>query len=519
MRNNELLAADGQTPLREAVFRAGGSGFGGQMRTWTPPSKSVDAALTPVLKSAGARTDDVLRNNGIAANGIQLHKDHIIGSEFRLSYKPNWNLLGIKSDRGFVKEVEAIFKDIAEDPSCFIDAERKRTFTMLMREAVGTHASAGEVTAKAEWIDNVHSPFSTCIRMIAPRRINNPHHAQDKDNLRMGMELNRHGETIAAHVEDGTDSFGFAKSWRRIPKYTASGRLLFLHVFEPTEGAQTRGVNRFLSSLEQLKMLDTLQNTTLQRAIVNATYAASIESELGTDQAMAYLYGAEMSGGAMQKMLLTQGEYYSNNQVKFNGVKLPHLMPGDKINLHSAGSADNGFTALEQSILRYIAAGTGTDYAQLSRDYSQMSYSTIKAAHNDSYRYYMGRRKIIANRFASQIFTLIFEEMLLRGYIKLPKNARYSFYERRHAWTKSEWIGSGRLAIDGLKEVKEALLRIEGGLSSYEKELALLGEDYQEVFEQQVTEMEERRAKGLPAPSWMQMQAFAPDNPNESVNE
>jgi len=34
------------------------------------------------------------------------------------------------------------------------------------------------------------------------------------------------------------------------------------------------------------------------------------------------------------------------------------------------------------------------------------------------------------------------------------------------------------------KEIKEAILRIEAGLSTYEDELALMGKDYQEVFDQ-----------------------------------
>jgi len=34
------------------------------------------------------------------------------------------------------------------------------------------------------------------------------------------------------------------------------------------------------------------------------------------------------------------------------------------------------------------------------------------------------------------------------------------------------------------KEIKEAILRIEAGLSTYEDELPLMGKDYQEVFDQ-----------------------------------
>ena len=40
-----LLGPDGMTSLREyAGYHGGGSGFGGQLRAWNPPSESVDAA-------------------------------------------------------------------------------------------------------------------------------------------------------------------------------------------------------------------------------------------------------------------------------------------------------------------------------------------------------------------------------------------------------------------------------------------------------------------------------------------
>ncbi|MFP1452924.1 hypothetical protein ACLB1N_22055 [Escherichia coli] len=65
-----------------------------------------------------------------------------------------------------------------------------------------------------------------------------------------------------------------------------------------------------------------------------------------------------------------------------------------------------------------------------------------------------------------------------------------------------DWIGSGRMAIDGLKEVQEAVMLIEAGLSTYEKECAKRGDDYQEIFAQQVRETMERRAAGLKPPAW-----------------
>ncbi|EFU9282037.1 phage portal protein, partial [Salmonella enterica] len=157
---------------------------------------------------------------------------------------------------------------------------------------------------------------------------------------------------------------------------------------------------------------------------------------------------------------------------------------------------------LEQALLRYIAAGLGVSYEQLSRDYSQVSYSSARASANESWRYFLGRRRFIAGRLATQMFSCWLEEALIRGVIRAPR-ARFSFWEARSSWSRSEWIGAGRMAIDGLKEVQESVMRIEAGLSTYEKELAIMGEDYQEIFRQQVRESEERRAAGLSRPVWI----------------
>lgn len=103
-----LLGPDGMTSLREyAGYHGGGSGFGGQLRSWNPPGESVDAALLPNFTRGNARADDLVRNNGYAANAIQLHQDHIVGSFFRLSHRPSWRYLGIGEEeaRAFSREV------------------------------------------------------------------------------------------------------------------------------------------------------------------------------------------------------------------------------------------------------------------------------------------------------------------------------------------------------------------------------------------------------------------------------
>lgn len=187
-----LLGPDGMTSLREyAGYHGGGSGFGGQLRAWNPPGESVDAALLPNFTRGNARADDLVRNNGYAANAIQLHQDHIVGSFFRLSHRPSWRYLGIGEEdaRAFSREVEAAWKEFAEDDCCCIDVERKRTFTMMIREGVAMHAFNGELFVQATWDTSPSRLFRTQFRMVSPKRISNPNNTGDSRNCRAVCRL------------------------------------------------------------------------------------------------------------------------------------------------------------------------------------------------------------------------------------------------------------------------------------------------------------------------------------------
>lgn len=53
----------------------------------------------------------------IAANAVALHKDHIVGHMFLISYRPNWRWLGMRETaaKSFVDEVEAAWSEYAEE--------------------------------------------------------------------------------------------------------------------------------------------------------------------------------------------------------------------------------------------------------------------------------------------------------------------------------------------------------------------------------------------------------------------
>jgi len=250
-------------------------------------------------------------------------------------------------------------------------------------------------------------------------------------------------------------------------------------------------------------MLDKYQDVVLQNAVVNAMYAMVIESEF--DQATALeAIGASAAGddSSLLGLLGAINAYYEGANVTFDGVKIPHLFPGEKLNMQTAKSPI-GVEHYEQQLLRYVAAGLNVSYEQLSKDYSNTNYSSARAAMLETWRYFSGQRSVIAKRYASMIFALVLEEMIDRRVVVLPAGAP-SFYDAKSAWCNCDWIAAGMTHIDGLKEAKRLVLLLEAGLITEETAHAELGQDYQAVFDQLMREQRDREKRGMPPPLWRQ---------------
>ena len=499
-----------------------GSGMGGDIASWNARPQMRDEALLQHKAGTDGKAQDLIQSHGIASGAVQIHVDNIVGHQFRINAKPLYNRLGISAEdaRSWAKDTEAAWFEYAEDSRCYIDAEERRTFSMLIRDAVRGHVSTGEILSTAEWINHRGSPYKTAIKMIAPHRVSNPNGAMDTDRLRGGVALNQYGAARAYHVETSkTGNYGMLGlgTWKKIPVSKSWGRKQFIHIFDPVGDGNCRGSTGFLSVLSRLKMLDKYQSVRLENAVINAMYAATIETDLDSETAFQIIGGEKAGSDKLIDYMGTVEQYHSNANITMNGAKIPHLMPGEKFKLNAPGNVDNGFAAFEKSILRYVAAGLNISFEQLAKDYSQVSYSSARASLMNEHRYFMGRRAIIAARYANEIYQLWLEEAINLGQVKLPRKAKYNFYEAKAAWSRANWIGAGRLSIDGVKEVKEAILRIEAGLSSYEKEFSIMGEDYQEMFEQQLREMKERKEAGLPRASWAMAEQLAPNEPEQQA--
>lgn len=467
---------------------------------WSPQLRSADADILNERNIATARARDVLRNDAYVQAGEQLHRDGVVGSFFALNVRPNLTMLGLKEDdvweTEFQEEVENKFTLWAESPENWPDASRANTLTGLVRLAVGVYLASGEVLATAEYLRaSASRPFQTAVQMIESERLENPFGALDTTGrMRGGVERDRNGAPINYFIRDSHASDLNVDSWKwtSYPARMAWGRQRVIHIFEQARIDQSRGVSGMVTALKEMRVTKKFRDIMLQNAVVNATFAASIEAEM-PEQA----YEAIGSGDDDNLMKYAQDylgmvtEYAGGSKsLTLDGVRIPHLLPGQKLQLRPAGSGSPLGTEFEASLLRYIAANLGVSYEELSRDYSQSNYSSMRAALIQTWKYMTARKVMVADRFATSVYRLWFEEAVNKGMIETMKGKPDFYLTPLHkdAYTRCDWLGAGRGQIDELKETQAAVLRMNNNIGTLEDEMGKQGKDWRAVLKQRARE-------------------------------
>lgn len=500
---------------RDMAFRGaydGASRIDKDLALWSPPLQSADSEMIPDKGVLDARSRDMYRNNPHAFTGVETHKDSIVGSMYVLNSRPKSEVLGWDEGRteAFQTEVEAKFQIWAESEHRWVDAARKLDLTEMIRLCVGVFVFGGEVLATAEWINTNRRQFKSAVQLIDTDRLITPYTHMHNPYVRGGIKHDKYGGAISAFIRKHHpfDHFGNVMQpdqleWLEVGFRKPWGRQQVLHIQDHQRIDQSRAVSRMASGLRDMAIGQKFRDITLQNAVVNATYAASIESELPTEVVMSQLGGGN-TGDAVseyaESFLSAINDYVGNSKhMRIDGVKVPHLFPGTKLNMNPAGTPGGVGQDFEASLLRTTARLLGISYEELTGDFTNSNYASFRGALLSTWRHMQSQKKVVADRVANFVFRLWLEEAINADEIaSFRAREAGTLYTNGHqnlmfdALCKAEWIGAARGQIDELKETQAATLRIKFGLSTHEDELARLGKDWRPVYAQLAREKKMR---------------------------
>lgn len=514
-----------ETPRGSMPDMVLGGGIEGASKTaretmnWQPSRLSPDQAINFAKDDLDARTTDMAVNDGLTQQAVRVQKNSIVGSQYRLNAKPAYAVIygeDSKAAQEYGEELAAVaearFNLAAESESCYFDAGGMMTFTDQVRLVVGSCALSGEAFGAVEWEDHDSSrPFKTCIQMVAPSRVCNKDGLPD-DNLpngfkrRRGIIQNRNGKPFAFEVRKTHAMEWYsnilADEWITVPAQLDWGRKQMIFIREALQIDQSRGLSDMVAALQHIRMTKRFSEVTLQNAVINASYAASIESELPGQEVVAAMGGGQEGWQAAigTYMTMLQGYLAGSENIAIDGAKIPQFFPGTSLKLTPMGTPGGIGSDFQASLIRHVALTLGLSPADLSRDFARVNYSGLKGELAIAERDNSVKKKAWADRWATGVYRLWFEEEMAQGNLPLPPGRnRTDFYRplMKDAYTRCTWIGAGRGQIDEPKETAAALARIDGGLSTYEKEAARLGEDYRELIAQRAKEERQIKKAGV----------------------
>lgn len=513
-----IRARHGGTALVERSMGGGLEGAGRTQRetaAWAPHMGSPDQIVSRAKPLADARSRDLVLNDGLPHGAVATHKDSIVGSHYRLNAAP---LLAVlknenkafdeKWNEEFQEVVEGRFELLGESDAHWLDASRMNTVTAMVRLCVGGFVMTGENLLTAEWLSRDRTrPCKTAVQLVSPSRLCNKDNMPDTRFLKRGVRKNANGQPIGywikkTHPRENLDVASY--EWVYVDAYKPWGRQQVLHTLEQFEVDQSRGIADMVAALKNMNMTKHFTEIALQNAVVQASYAAALESDLPPDALYGVMggnSGAENFQGAMGAYMSMLTDFFGGaNNVAIDGAQIPVLPPGVKLNAQTLGTPGGVGTNFEESLHRRTAAALGLSYEEFSRDFSKVSYASGRASGASMGRFMKARKKTVADRAANFIYGLTLEEEINAGNVPLPRGVSSDFFYQplmREALSRATWIGAGAGQIDELKETQAAILRVKAGFSTYEKEIARFGDDWREVFKQRAREEGIIAAAGL----------------------
>jgi lambda family phage portal protein len=530
-----ILGANGQplTPLQPSKAKAlahgshtpyDAAGYSGEhMADWNPYLASPDGERNMYRDRITARARDLVRNDGWASGAVTRILDNQIGGNFRPMFKPDYKALALRTGikafdstwaHEYAQVLAANYRTWSEGPGHYADAQRHQTMIQLMRLAFRHKLIDGDALAQLVWLPERVGPgrasYCTAVQLIDPDRLSNPQLQFDTQIMRGGVVVDQYGAAEGYYIRRAHQgdwwSAAESQTWDLIPRETPWGRPIIVHDFDPDRAGQHKGgTGIFTPILARMKMLAKMDGVELDAAVVNAVFGAYIESPYDHSLVEEAIGDAAETGlSAYQE---ERADFHQERRTSLGGVRLPILFPGEKINAVASTRPNANFAGFQNTFLRNFAAQTGLSAQQLSNNWSDVNYSSARAAMLEAYKT-MGRRHYdYTHRFASPVTNAWHEESRDVDEYPLPRGAP-DFEMCRAEYGRMVWMKPPRGWIDPVAEKQGAVLGMDAGLSTLQHETQEQDLDYEEVLEQRSREIAKFKELGMIPPTWAGMQVY-----------
>ncbi|QRY77538.1 phage portal protein [Pseudomonas sp. PDNC002] len=450
-----------------------GAAEGRRSQGWDASDLGMNALLMPALNNLRRRSRAAIRNDPYAGGAITRRVSNLIGTG--ITPRPR------TTDSVLREQLQELWDDWTDEA----DSD-DRTDYGLQALVARTVEGAGECFIRfrpRRLEDGYAVPLQ--LQLLAPEFV-----PSDKNELtpsgniiRAGIEFNPQGQRVAyycyrTHPRDPTASIGGYNQVLRVPAEQ------MLHIYEPLEPGQLRGVPRLAPVLKRLRSLDNYDDAVLFRQEVANLFTGFIRRDAPDGGPPTF---DPVSGKPIET---------THDGVPMAGLEpgtMQELLPGENVEFSDPPDAGNNYPAFMRQQLMAAANGLEMSYELFSGDLRDVNDRGLRVVLTEF------RRRLEQLQFGVYVHQLCrpvraawLDMAVLCGAVKLADYAT-----RRREYLRTRWVPQGWAYIHPVQDVQSKLLEVNAGFASRSEMALRTGYDAETIDKENAEDAKRAQSLGL----------------------
>ncbi|WP_051370734.1 phage portal protein [Mesorhizobium loti] len=448
---------------------------------------------------------DIIQNSGRMRGAADQVVADTVGVELSLNFKPKLDRLGYDAQEtvAFVREVKDWWKRLIWNPrEC--DMRGKFTLPQMVDMALRSDMVFGEAVGVMTFMTRAQRRqygITTGTKLCMMPAASLVQDSNEFEGMFQGVIHDANGRPVAYRFEEKQDGFKVKRDHRA---YDADGRQIVVHVYDPIDPTDVRGISRIAPAIRKHIQHEVLVDATIQTQILQTIVGMALTSAAPSAEAFEAIEALKETDGGLRDEFLA---YYSgamerarSGEISISSdPRISHLAPGEKLEFLSIGTPGPQFLPVSAELSRDMARAIGITYGGFTMDHTDATYSSVNMENASIWPTVTRRRERIAAPICQAFFENSLDEAVGEG--RIPFKGGYpAFAANREDVCWALWQGPAKPTADDGKCAKAQTERLINGTSTLEAECGALGHDPEEVFESRQYWHKRYVDAGMPSP-------------------
>ena len=449
---------------------------------------------------------DLIQNSGQLRGAADQVIADTVGVELVLNPQPDLSGLGYSPEEAadFVRAIKQRWKRYAWNPQeC--DLRGKLRVPQMVDVALRWDMAFGEAFGILSYMTppqrrryGLKTGAKMC--MITPTKL--VQDTSEIEGLFQGVIHDELGRPVAYRVQEKESGLIVKRDHRA---FDADGRQLVVHVFDPLDASDVRGISRLAAGFRQHIQREILVDTTIQTAILQTVFAAVLTSKSPSKEAFEAIEAQseddpDSFGAEFRDYFLGRIERAAESEIAISGdPTVSHLAPDEDLKLLTTQTPGPQFLHVNRELSRDLARAIGITFGGLTMNHENSSYSSVRMENSSIWPVVTRRRENIAAPVAQALYEHWLDEEIGEGR-QAFKGGYEAFRAHRDEVSWALWQGPAKPSADDFKSAKASSERLYNGTSTLADECAELGKDPDEVFATRLREHRQYTDAGMPSP-------------------